>query len=138
MSPSVSPLTPFSPHPPPHPEAFTTLVSVSIGCASITNIRTLINLVSKQTSYHLGAIVYDLPINFHLLTRISGVEDGDEDTVMPREVGAAGSSRAPLAITSLTLFPHCLRTCATCSLLIPARSVSPIFRMWSPLHNRPC
>lgn len=78
------------------------------------------------------------PINFHLLTRISGVEDGDEDTVMPREVGAAGSSRAPLAIISLTLFPHCLRTCATCSLLIPARSVSPIFRMWSPLHNRPC
>lgn len=78
------------------------------------------------------------PMNFHLLTRISGVEDGDEDTVMPREVGTAGSSRAPLAIISLTLFPHCLRTCATCSLLIPARSVSPIFRMWSPLHNRPC
>lgn len=79
------------------------------------------------------------PLNcFYPLTRASGVEDGDEERVMPKEVGAVGSSMAPLAIINLTLFPHCLRTCATCSLLIPARSVSPIFRMWSPLHNRPC
>lgn len=75
---------------------------------------------------------------FNLLTRISGVEDGDEESVTPKEAGAAGSSIAPLAIINLTLLPHCLRTWATCSLLIPARSVSPIFRMWSPLHNLPC
>ena len=52
--------------------------------------------------------------------------------------GGGGSSIGPLAIISFTRFPHCLRTCATCSLLIPARSVSPIFKMWSPLHNLPC
>lgn len=47
------------------------------------------------------------------------------------------SSAGPLVTTSLTLLPHCLRTCATCSLPIPSRSVSPILRMWSPLRRRP-
>ena len=71
-----------------------------------------------------------------LLTCFSGVEVG---TGVPGgTAGRSGSSTGPLAITSFTLFPHCLRTCATCSLLIPARSVSPIFKMWSPLHNLPC
>lgn len=70
------------------------------------------------------------------LTCFSGVEVG---TGVPGgTAGRGGSSTGPLAITSFTLFPHCLRTCATCSLLIPARSVSPIFKMWSPLHNLPC
>lgn len=47
------------------------------------------------------------------------------------------SSAGPLVTTSFTLFPHCLRTCATCSLPMPHRSVSPILRMWSPLRRRP-
>ena len=39
------------------------------------------------------------------------------------------SSPGPLVTTSFTLLPHCRRTCATCSLPIPYRSVSPILRM---------
>lgn len=47
------------------------------------------------------------------------------------------SSTGPLVTTSFTLFPHCLRTWATCSLPMPYRSVSPILRIWSPLRRRP-
>lgn len=50
---------------------------------------------------------------------------------------AEPSSAGPLVTTSFTLLPHCLSTCATCSLPIPCRSVSPILRMWSPLRRRP-
>lgn len=84
----------------------------------------------------LSIFTYISILTYILLTCFSGVEIGIG--VPGGTAGGGGSSTGPLAITSFTRFPHCLRTCATCSLLIPAKSVSPIFKMWSPLHSLPC